>query len=440
MKKIFVLLFFVFSSCSFDNKSGIWENKNEPKSKVIDKFKDFKTIYAKEKPFNKLIKAPLNLKIQLDKEKTSTMWSDEFYSNSNTLDNFIYKDTGKLVLKSQKLSRYNLQEKLLFDGTNLISSDDKGNVIVYSTTKRKIIYKFNFYKKNYKNFEKKLSIILDNEILYVADNFGYVYSIDYKEKKIIWAKYFKIPFRSNLKISKDKLFLSDQNNTLYVLDKLSGKKLKLIPTEEVTLKSKFINSIALKDNSLIFLNTFGTIYAINVNNLKINWFINLNQSLDLSFNNLFTSNPILIKGEQIIVATDLYLYILDLKTGTTILRKPINSSIKPISTKNGLYLITEDNLLIYLSKKTKKILYSISIDDAIANFLDSKKKKVTLKTFYIVNKKLYIFLENSYLIKLSLNGKILEIKKFSQKLGTLPIFINESIFYLNKKNNLVILN
>ena len=135
---------------------------------------------------------------------------------------------------------------------------------------------------------------------------------------------------------------------------MSGKKLKLIPTEEVTLKSKFINSIALKDNSLIFLNTFGTIYAINVNNLKINWFINLNQSLDLSFNNLFTSNPILIKGEQIIVATDLYLYILDLKTGTTILRKPINSSIKPISTKNGLYLITEDNLLIYLSKKTKK--------------------------------------------------------------------------------------
>ena len=155
MKKIFVLLFFVFSGCSFDNKSGIWENKNEPKSKTTDKFKDFKTIYAKEKPFNKLIKAPSNLKIQLDKEKTSTMWSDEFYSNSNTLDNFIYKDTGKLVLKSQKLSRYNLQEKLLFDGTNLISSDDKGNVIVYSTTKRKIIYKFNFYKKTIK-FRKKI--------------------------------------------------------------------------------------------------------------------------------------------------------------------------------------------------------------------------------------------------------------------------------------------
>ena len=138
---------------------------------------------------------------------------------------------------------------------------------------------------------------------------------------------------------------------------MSGKKLKLIPTEEVTLKSKFINSIALKDNLLIFLNTFGTIYAINVNNLKINWFINLNQSLDLSFNNLFTSNPILIKGEQIIVATDILVYFRS-KTGTTILRKPINSSIKPISTKNGLYLITEDNLLIYLSKKQKNSLFN----------------------------------------------------------------------------------
>ena len=63
-------------------------------------------------------------------------------------------------------------------------------------------------------------------------------------KKIIWAKNFKIPFRSNLKIFKDKLILSNQNNELYFINKTSGDILNLIPTEETTIKNDF-NTIFL---------------------------------------------------------------------------------------------------------------------------------------------------------------------------------------------------
>ena len=57
-----------------------------------------------------------------------------------------------------------------------------------------------FYKKKYKKIKKKLNIIIDNSVLYVSDNLGYFYSYDYKEDRVLWAKNFKIPFRSNLKI------------------------------------------------------------------------------------------------------------------------------------------------------------------------------------------------------------------------------------------------
>ena len=117
------------------------------------------------------------------------------------------------------MTRGKLNENFLFDGSNMIIADNKGNLIIYSVDQNKIIYKFNFYKKNYKKIKKRLNISLKNKILYVSDNIGYLYALDYYKKKILWAKNYKIPFRSNLKIVANRIILADQDNTLYILDK-----------------------------------------------------------------------------------------------------------------------------------------------------------------------------------------------------------------------------
>ena len=54
--------------------------------------------------------------------------------------------------------------------------------------------KYNFYKKKFKKIKKSLHIKIEDNKIYVADNLGYLYSIDYKIKKLIWAKDFKIPY------------------------------------------------------------------------------------------------------------------------------------------------------------------------------------------------------------------------------------------------------
>ena len=123
-------------------------------------------------------------------------------------------------------------------------------------------------------------MIVENNIIYVSDNLGYLYAFDYRNNKILWAKNYKVPFRSNLKLFKNKLIASNLNNSLFFFNKSNGNNLKLIPTEETIVKNQFKNNLSLDEKTLFFLNTYGSLYSIDNESMKINWFINLNQSLD----------------------------------------------------------------------------------------------------------------------------------------------------------------
>ena len=425
--------------CSFDNKSGIWTDNNESALKKQEKFKGFETLYSSTKPFNKIIEPKNNLKIILNPIKSNLKWTDEYYQNSNNLENFRYKDLNELIFKSKKLSKQIINQRLLYDNQKAIIVDDKGNIVVYSIESQQVILKYNFYKKKFRKIEKKLNIIIEKNIIYVGDNFGYLYALDYVNRKLIWAKNYKIPFRSNLKIIGKKLLVADINNSLYFVNKENGEKLKVLPTEETLIKNEFINSLVLNKNKLFYLNTYGSLYSINENGV-INWFINLNQFLDINPNSLFYSSPILIHQNKIIISTDLYLYVIDSNTGSTLSKVAITSLFKPIISGKNLFLITENNLLVCMNVTTGEIFYSVDINQKIANFLNIKKKSANVKFLAIVNNDLFLFLNNSYLVKFTSKGKIKKIHKLSSKIKSLPIFINDSIVYLNNKNQLIIIN
>ena len=441
MKKIIIFISIIlFSHCSFDNKSGIWNNSNTVNLKKTDRFKDFETLYTKEKTFNKIISPNKNLNLKLDSIKKSNKWSDEFYQESNNSNNFGYENLNEIIFKSKKISRYNIKDKILFDGENVIAADDRGNIIFYSVDKKEITYKYNFYQKNFKKIRKNLNLIVEANVVYASDNLGYLYALNYKNKKLLWAKNLKIPFRSNIKIFEEKIIVADQNNILYIFNKFDGSQLKFIPTEETTIKSGFVNSLALGSDVLLYLNTFGSLYSINIQNSQINWFSNFKLSLDLNPTNLFFSNPIIISKDKVIVSTDPYIYLLNLNNGSIILKSPITSIVKPVLSGNNLFIITKDNLLVCINIDTGKINFSLNIAKEIANFLDTKTKSVSIKSLSIANNNLLIFLNNSYLIAFNKNAKIEKIEKLKSKLGTFPIFIDKSILFLNKNNKLIVLN
>ena len=88
--------------------------------------------------------------------------------------------------------------------------------------------------------------------------------------------------------------------------------MRTIPTEENIFKGDFINNFGIHKNDIIFLNTYGTLYSFDSKRLEINWFINLNDSLDINPSNIFKSNQLIISKNRIYVPTNDNFYIIDL--------------------------------------------------------------------------------------------------------------------------------
>ena len=213
-----------------------------------------------------------------------------------------------------------------------------------------------------------------------------------------------------------------------------------IPTEETIFKNEFINNISVNKEKTFFLNTFGSLYAVDNKNMKINWFINLNQSLDLNPSNLFLGTQIINYKNNIIITTNKFTYILDANSGSIIYKKKFTSFIKPLIINDYLFMITKRNLILAFDLRNNKIIYSYDINSKISEFLNIKKQKVEFKSIFMLNNKISIFLKNSYFLKLNVKGNLEEVYKLPSKINSQPIFIDNSMLFLNKNNKLIILD
>ena len=440
MKLIFVVIFFLLlSNCSFDNKSGVWKNENIESEIENKTFSEFKKILTADEVFEKSIK-PKNLKFNLPEPITNSSWNDIYFSYNNNLQNFKFDNSNGVVLKSKKISRKLVNERIIYEEGNVIINNSKGDIIVYSLKDDREIFKFNFYKKKFKKIKKEINFIIENNIIYAADNLGYLYSLNYKTGKLLWAKYYNIPFSSNLKIYKNKIAVSNQNNNLKIFNKNTGELIQLIPTEETTVKTEFKNSLSMNNyNSLFFLNSFGSLYSINFDTMKVNWFNNFNQSFQISSTNLFLGNQILNNDKVIVLSSNTKTYLIDQQNGFIISSFNFFTKIKPIIIENYIFLLTENDFLIALDIFEKKIIYSLDIANFSKKNIKIKKNRI-YKDMMILNGKIFIFLNNSNILIFDINGKFERKMKLPSKIHSFPISIENSILFLDNKNKLIVLN
>ncbi len=338
--RIFVILLLLIN-CSFDKKSGVWKNESDQAKNENIIFKDFKTISSTYKLFDENIPIDEKFRFKLKNPLNNSEWKDIFFNDSNNYENLKYNNQNQIIFKSSKLTKYDVNKSILFEENNLIFSDKKGNIIVFSIKKDEIISKFNFYKKRFKKIDKILNLKVSDNIIYVSDNIGYLYAFDYKKNIILWAKNYKIPFRSNLKETNTQLISADQNNNLYFFNKTNGNILRSIPTEETLVKNQFINNLSMSDNSLYYLNTYGSLYSVDKKTMNINWFLNLNQTLDLNPGNLFLGTEVINDEGKIVIISNDTTYIIDSISGLVLFKKKISSILKPIIYDRYLFIISK---------------------------------------------------------------------------------------------------
>ena len=86
------------------------------------------------------------------------------------------------------------------------------------------------------------------------------------------------------------------------------------------------------------------------------------------------------------------------------------------------------------------IIYAYDLNQKISEFLDIKKKNAYFKNIMLDNNKLFIFLNNSYVLKINFDGTLDKVEKLPTKINSHPIFIDGSIIYIDQKNKLSIVD
>ena len=114
--------------------------------------------------------------------------------------------------------------------------------------------------------------------------------------------------------------------------------------------------------------------------------------------------------------------------------------IKPIIYDDYLFLVTKNNLLICIDLKKGSLIYSYNINKQISDYFNIKQRSAIFKNMMIVNNKIFIFLENSYLLKYNAKGNLESIEKINPKILSNILIIDDSLLYVDNKNKLLILN
>ncbi len=451
MKRLFLIsISLLFISCSFDDKTGIWKDasdisleKKEVKDLKNNKIKKkYKDIFIKEKIFNREVESSNTNSLNIVSSTKLQNWTQQYGVATNNISNFSHNGNIIAISKSFKLNK-NLSSNTLFYKNNLISYDRKGTIFIYSLNKKKKIFEYNFYKKKFKKFKKKIFLIINDNILYVADNLGYLYAINLEYKSLEWAKNYGIPFRSNLKFYKDQIFVANQDNVIYSIDKKNGEKNWQFATTTTFLKSDFKNNFAVDkiNHNLFFLNTSGELYSINYLNQNINWVVNFKERSMTGDMDLFLSFPIIIKKNNLIISTERSILSYDSISANKIWSFVIKPILKPVVTKNHTYAITENNLLICIDNITGKISWSKNIYNELSK-IKIKKKIEKFNDLKIVNKKINLYSQNGYL--LSFNSKTGNLGSFNRisknGISSEIFFIDNQMFLIDNKKRLISYN
>ena len=246
----------------------------------------------------------------------------------------------------------------------------------------------------------------------------------------------------NGKIIENQLVLANQDNIIYSINLNTGKANWQFATSESKLKNNFQNTLVIDEfnSSIIFFNTSGELYSINYKNQKINWVLNFKTSVKDSFSDLFSSSPLATQNNNIIISTNNSIYNYNNTNGSKKWESPVSTDLKPIITKNNIFLFSKTNLLICLDIVSGEVVWSKNIFNSINTYNSKELKKIgKIKNITIADYNILLFTSKGYLLNFDYkNGNIISIKDISKSgINSDPLFINGYFYIFDKKNRII---
>ena len=443
LKKIyFIIILFLLSSCSFQNTGSFFKDHSKDLEKEIFK-KNTKLVFAEAKNFKKEITGITDAKIP--EEVINSNWLETNYKKQNYIPHLKYNNSNNLIYKSKKLGQNKFDttdlsfETLIYDN-NIFIYDLSGNVFKFSILNKKLVWKFNFYKKRYKKIPINLKLKISDNNLIVSDNLGYLYILDIQTGKLNWAKNFGVPFRSSIKTEKENIFLLNQDNKFYIINKKDGEKKTNFETFPSILKSELETSISLDQskNNLFFVTSAGQLYSINYKTNNLNWLINLSMTNKGQSKKFFFSSPIIFKKDTLYISTSISTYSINAINGSINWELPFSTYVRPAISENFIILASNDGFILNLDIKTGKVLWSKSLFKSSDKL--NPKKIGQIKSLLLASNKILVSTSKGFFIFIDYkDGKIFNFTKASGNgFFSNPVIVNKKIFVVDNKTRILI--
>ena len=417
---IFIISLFFLNNCSLNENSRIWKNK---KDNSINP-KNIKKIFSEKKiitQFNQELKLDLaNVKINNKIVDNQNNYGFQDYSGS------IDKVGNYKFSKLDDVNELNFKPVFLNDG--LIFFDKKGSIIRYDNN-QKVLWKKNHYSKLEKKLKPKLNFVLVDQNLLITDSISKYYSINVNSGELIWSKNNIYPFNSEIKRSKNKIFVVDYKNTLRCYNIHDGSECWNLPTEDSFTISSSNFSLIIDGELIIFINSIGDVTAVDIDSGLITWQLPTQSSSIINETYNFKVSKLVSDNESIYFSNNKNeFYSIDVKTGTTNWINEINSNLTPIISGNLIFTVSNEGYLHVIEKNNGNI---IRISDLYLDYKIKKRKNVKPIGFAIGDKKLYLTNTDGKMIIVDLNlGKVIGVEKIAGNFTSRPFIFNQSLFVI----------
>ena len=424
-----LLIFLLITNCSLDKKSGLWS-----KNSKIDIEKDLiiTELFEDEKIFSEELNS--NLKIKLKSNLTNNNFTNNLSNNNGRVN---YNGNLKNISRYKFSSIDNFDQfepEIVFDNNNVIFFDNKASILKFDEFS-KLIWKVNYYQKAEKKLKPIVTFANDQNILIVADNIAKYYALDIKTGKLLWIKNNSAPFNSQIKIYKNKFFLTDFENILRCYSIKDGKELWNVKTDTAFIKSQKKLSIIIFEETVFFNNSIGDISSVDVNTGKLLWQIPTQDSSIYESAFQLKTSDLIVSNKSILFSNNKNeFFSIDIDTGTLIWKQKINSVVRPTAIDNLVFTVSNEGFLVIIESQTGNIVRITNIFDRIK---DKKRSKIIPVGFIVGEKNIYLTTNNGRLIIVDIStGRSSTILKIDNEKISRPFILNKNLFII--KDNAII--
>lgn len=278
-----------------------------------------------------------------------------------------------------------------------------------------------------------------NGRLFATSGLGVIAAIDPYNGNLIWVTETRTPIHSAPSVDDSRLFAVSDDNELFAINTQNGEVIWTYQSITETARMLTVPSPAVIDDVVVATFSSGEIVALQTLNGVVLWQDALSGSgllTPLSSLNDIASGPIIADGYVIVSAQSGLTNAYDLRTGQRIWSQPTGTVGFPWVVDDFLYLVTTEGQVVCMHKLDGQIIWITSL----ALFKNPKKRKKRIAWNGPVLAGGRLLLTNSYgsFVEMDpVSGEIIRISDIEEKIFVSPIVIDETVYILTNKAQLM---